>query len=143
MSLYCLSVHNDTVRTPLFTVLFILNGQTRHRSPHSRTHPYTPLPVHTPWVHRCTMPMPAGSPGTPPRCAEKSRSRHDKRLRFVMAGQASKQHRLIYVRARCIYTEKSYHQRLDQLRKPRLCSFLTVYSATETPGSSVTAMRER
>jgi len=51
--------------------------------------------------------------------------------------------RLIRVPARCIIPVTSYTQCSNQLRKRRLCSFLTVYSASEWPRrcfSGVTAV---
>ena len=49
--------------------------------------------------------------------------------------------RLFCVRARCTFLGMSYHQSSNQLRKRRLRSFLTGYSATDNVGSSVMPLR--
>ena len=50
---------------------------------------------------------------------------------------------LFCVRARCIIRELSYQQRINQLRRRRLRSYLTRYSATVLPGRCFSGVSER
>jgi len=93
--------------------------------------PYTPsYPGYTPvHPHRMSAYSALGT------VRQKRCSRHEMRLRFVMAAIAGKKHRLIYGKLRCIHREPSYHQCSNQLRKGLLCSSLRGYSATDATGT--------
>ena len=129
-------MHNNTAATPLFdTACRAQVSVYRVHPPYTRVHTLR-IPLGTPLGTADTY---AASGARAAVRTEKDAPAMLFTLRFVMAGISRKLHRLICGRLRCILREMSYHQRLDQLRKRRLRSYVTPYSATDAVGEECRA----